>query len=208
MTAEFEKDAFRDLASLAEPPRRSGSIVLVLLVAGALVAVALALMALGRVQAQPYILGLLALLAMIGLFSLFAFAAGILRFADRAADDPVTSRISDHAFDGLAVTDGRGKVVYFNAAYLLVTRRLCDKVAVTARVEAFNTREHGSEMSPLDSEDGWSSTVAARYSLTNNLTLFAEALNVRSKRGVRATDLGINPFQAQTVFQLALRFRL
>ena len=95
MTAEFEKDAFRDLASLAEPPRRSGSIVLVLLVAGALVAVALALMALGRVQAQPYILGLLALLAMIGLFSLFAFAAGILRFADRAADDPDRQRLVD-----------------------------------------------------------------------------------------------------------------
>ncbi|MGN6820993.1 MAG: hypothetical protein ACTHJR_20235 [Sphingomonas sp.] len=97
---------------------------------------------------------------------------------------------------------------YFNAAYLLVTRQFCDKVAVTARAEAFDTREHGSEMSPLDSEDGWSWTVAARYSLTSRLTLFAEALNVRSKRGVRATDLGINPFQAQTVFQLALRFHL
>ena len=97
---------------------------------------------------------------------------------------------------------------YFNAAYAMVTHRFDDKLAVSARVEAFNTREHGSEMSPLDSEDGWSSTVAARYNLTSRLTVFAEALNVRSKRGVRATDLGINPFQAQTVFQLALRFHL
>lgn len=97
---------------------------------------------------------------------------------------------------------------YFNAAYALVTRRIGDKLAITGRVEAFNTREHGSEMSPLDSEDGWSSTVAARYSLTSSVTLFAEALNVRSRRGVRATDLGINPFQAQTVFQLAVRIRL
>jgi len=97
---------------------------------------------------------------------------------------------------------------YFNSAYALVTRRIGDKLAITGRAEAFNTREHGSEMSPLDSEDGWSWTAAARYNLTNNVTLFAEALNVRSKRGVRATDLGINPFQAQTVFQLALRFRL
>ena len=63
------------------------------------------LMTIGRAQAQPYILGLLALLAMVGLFSLFAFAAGIIRFADRAADDPVMGRIADHAFDGLAVTD-------------------------------------------------------------------------------------------------------
>ena len=42
---------------------------------------------------------------MVGLFNLFAFAAGIIRFADRAADDPVMSRIADHAYDGLAVTD-------------------------------------------------------------------------------------------------------
>ena len=55
----------------------------------AIVAVAVALMTIGRAQAQPYILGLLALLAMVGLFNLFAFAAGIIRFADRAADDPV-----------------------------------------------------------------------------------------------------------------------
>ncbi|HEV7879001.1 cell cycle histidine kinase CckA [Bradyrhizobium sp.] len=104
-----------------EPARRSGSIVLVLLVAGAIVAAAVAFMTLGRVQAQPYILGLLALLAMVGLFNLFAFAAGIIRFADRIADDPIMRPIADHAFDGLAVTDSRGHVVYSNAAYLALT---------------------------------------------------------------------------------------
>ena len=51
--------------------------------AAGVVAAALALMTIGRAQAQPYILGLLALLAMVGLFNLFAFAAGIIRFADR-----------------------------------------------------------------------------------------------------------------------------
>ena len=55
-----------------EPARRGGSIVLVLLVAGGIVAAAVALMTIGRAQAQPYILGLLALLAMVGLFNLFA----------------------------------------------------------------------------------------------------------------------------------------
>ena len=103
------------------PARRGGSILLVLLVAGGIVAAAVALMTLGRTQAQPYIVGLLALLAMVGLFNLFAFAAGMIRFADRAADDPVMGRIADHAFDGLAVTDPRGHVVYFNAAYLALT---------------------------------------------------------------------------------------
>ena len=58
---------------------------------------------------------------MVGLFNLFAFAAGIIRFADRAADDPVMGRIADHAYDGLAVTDPRGHVVYSNAAYLALT---------------------------------------------------------------------------------------
>ena len=119
MTTESDHDLPH--ASAHEPARRSGSIVLVLLVAGAIVAAAVAFMTLGRAQAQPYILGLLALLAMVGLFNLFAFAAGIIRFADRIADDPIMRPIADHAFDGLAVTDSRGHVVYSNAAYLALT---------------------------------------------------------------------------------------
>src|SRR6266702_5159528 len=121
MTAETDHDSSREPMTAQEPARRGGSIVLVLLVAGGIVAVAIALMTIGRAQPQPYILSLLALLAMVGLFSLFALAAGIIRFADRTADDPVVARIADHAFDGLAVTDSRGHVVYFNAAYLALT---------------------------------------------------------------------------------------
>src|SRR3979490_87332 len=121
MTADTDNDPSREPFAAHEPARRGGSIVLVLLVAFGIVAVAIALMPLGRAQAQPYILGLLALLAMVGLFNLFAFAAGIIRFADRAADDPVMGRIADHAHDGLAVTDSRGHVVYSNAAYLALT---------------------------------------------------------------------------------------
>src|SRR6201986_433793 len=104
-----------------ESPRRSGSIVLVLLVAGGIVAAAVALMTIGHAQAQPYILGLLALLAMVGLFNLFASAGGIVRFADRSIDDPVIRRIADLAYDGIAVTDPSGHVVYSNAAYRALT---------------------------------------------------------------------------------------
>src|SRR6202795_302686 len=121
MTAEPDNDPSREPFTAQEPARRGGSIVLVLLVSGGIVAVAVALMTIGRTQAQPYILGLLALLAMVGLFNLFAFAAGIVRFADRSADDPVKGRIADQAYDGLAVTDSRGHVVYSNAAYLALT---------------------------------------------------------------------------------------
>jgi two-component system, cell cycle sensor histidine kinase and response regulator CckA len=121
MTAELDNDSSREPATAHEPARRSGSIVLVLLVAGAIVAVAVALTTIGRAQAQPYILGLLALLAMVGLFNLFAFAAGIIRFTDRSTDDPVVRRIADLAYDGIAVTDPRGHVAYSNAAYLALT---------------------------------------------------------------------------------------
>src|SRR5438445_9546126 len=121
MTAETDHDLSRHPATAQEPARRGGSIILVLLVAGGIVAVAIALMIIGRAQAQPYILGVLALLAMVGLFQLSAVAAGIIRFTDRAADDPVMGRIADHAYDGLAVTDPKGHVVYSNAAYLALT---------------------------------------------------------------------------------------
>jgi len=121
MTADTDHDPSQLPMTAHEPARRSGSIVLVLLVAGGIVAAAVTLMTIGRAQAQPYILGLLALLAMVGLFNLFAFAAGIIRFADRAADDPVMGHIADQDHDGLAVTDPRGHVVYSNATYLALT---------------------------------------------------------------------------------------
>jgi two-component system, cell cycle sensor histidine kinase and response regulator CckA len=121
MIADHDNDTSPEPIAMHEPARRGGSIVLVLLVAGGIIAVAVALMTLGRAQAQPYIVGLLALLAMVGLFNLFAFAAGIVRFADRTADDPVMGRIADQAYDGLAVTDSRGHIVYSNAAYLTLT---------------------------------------------------------------------------------------
>src|ERR1700752_3507840 len=120
MSAETHNESPPEPVAVHEPARM-GSIILLLLVAAGLVGVAVALMTLGRTHAQPYILGLLAVLAMVGLFNLFAFAAGIIRFADRAADDPVMGRIPDHALDGLAVTDPRGHVVYANAAYLALT---------------------------------------------------------------------------------------
>jgi two-component system, cell cycle sensor histidine kinase and response regulator CckA len=121
MTTGTDNDLAQEPMPAHEAGRRSGSIVLVLLVAGAIVAAAVAFMTLGRAQAQPYILASLALLAMIGLFTLFAFAAGIVRLADRVADDPIMRLIADYAFDGLAVTDSRGYVVYANAAYLALT---------------------------------------------------------------------------------------
>lgn len=96
----------------------------------------------------------------------------------------------------------------FRSAFALLSHRLDDKWTVAGRVEAFDTRERGSRMSPLESEEGWSWTAAAKYLVNDRVTVKAEALNVRSRRPIRAVNFGTNPFQAQTVFQLALQVRL
>lgn len=95
----------------------------------------------------------------------------------------------------------------FRSGYVSLTQSLSDRAAVTGRIETFRTRERGSEMSPDESEHGWSTTVALRYNFNERFTGFAEAFNVRSRRGVR-TRVGLDPFQAQTVFQLGLRIQL
>ncbi len=98
---------------------RGGSIGMVLLVAIALVGAAVGLLLVGRGNAGPYILGLLAFLAMAGVFSLFALATGILRVAGKdTGASPMLKMVVDDAVDGLLVTDPRGRVIYANAAYL------------------------------------------------------------------------------------------
>ncbi len=98
--------------------RSGGSIGLVLLIAVVLVGAAVALMFIGRANAQPYILGLLAVLATVGVFLLFALAAGILRPAGRDSGSPLVKAVVDAAPEGTLVTDARGRVIYANAAYL------------------------------------------------------------------------------------------
>jgi two-component system, cell cycle sensor histidine kinase and response regulator CckA len=96
---------------------RAGSVVLVLLVAGMLVAAAAGIVLLGRSAAEPYILAFLAALATIGVFSLFALACGILRLPAKQPGSPLIKAVIDGAFDGVIVTDADGRVVYANAAY-------------------------------------------------------------------------------------------
>lgn len=96
----------------------------------------------------------------------------------------------------------------FSSAYVMAVHEF-GKFALTGRIESFQTREHGSEMSPRNSEDGWAWTVAARVPINSHLTGFLEALNVQSKRGTRM-DLGglTSPTESQTVFQIAVRAKL
>src|SRR5262245_38818190 len=80
---------------------RGGSIGMVLLVAIVLVGAAVGLLLVGRGNAGPYIVALLAFLAMAGVFSLFAMATGILRVAGKDAVHPMLKAVVDEAVDGL-----------------------------------------------------------------------------------------------------------
>ncbi len=114
----------------ALPPRRAidrtagvgrgGSIALVLVVAGLLVAAAVGIVVLGRGNAEPYILIFLAVLATVGVFSLFALASGVLRLSGEPANALIKAVVDD-AFDAVVVTDREGRVVYANPAYLDIT---------------------------------------------------------------------------------------
>src|SRR5215813_7846258 len=100
---------------------RRGSIALVLLVAVVLIGAAGGLMFIGRDQAEPYVLALLAVLGIVGVFSLFATAAGILQVAGKDHGNPVLTAVADGAVDGIVVTDPSGRVIYANAAYRALT---------------------------------------------------------------------------------------
>ncbi|MPZ55084.1 MAG: response regulator [Rhizobiales bacterium] len=115
--------------------QQHGSIGLVLLIAVVLVGAATGLLLIGRTNAEPYILALLAALATAGVFSLFALAAGILRFAGNTMDNPLLRGIVEAAADAIVVSDQSGRVLYANAAYLdLVEATNLDDVRPVERV--------------------------------------------------------------------------
>jgi two-component system, cell cycle sensor histidine kinase and response regulator CckA len=96
----------------------AGSIGLVLLIAAVLVGAAIGLVVIGRGNAEPYILGLLAVFAMIGVFLLLALAAGLLRAGGKDAVGPLIKGLVDGAGDAILLTDAAGRVIYANNAYL------------------------------------------------------------------------------------------
>jgi two-component system cell cycle sensor histidine kinase/response regulator CckA len=136
MATQDISDGFRVPAvDRSQSAARGGSIGMVLLVAVVLVGAAVGLLLVGRGNAGPYILLLLALLAMVGVFSLFAIATGILRVPGKDTGSPVLKSVVDEAVDGLLVTDQRGRVIYANAAYLaLVDATDADDVRPVERV--------------------------------------------------------------------------
>ncbi len=100
---------------------RSGSTTMVLAVALVLVGAALFFLTIGRENAYPYVIGLLAILSVVGVFSLFAYAAGILRFATEESRNDFTKAMVDSTPDAAVVTEPAGRVLYANPSYLELT---------------------------------------------------------------------------------------
>ncbi|NNM71647.1 cell cycle histidine kinase CckA [Enterovirga aerilata] len=97
---------------------RPGYVGLLLALGAVFVAAFAGLSFVSNEQAQPLILGLLAVLAMIGVFFVFAVAIGTVRFAGAGARNDLTKILADSSADGLLVVEESGRVIYANERYL------------------------------------------------------------------------------------------
>lgn len=94
----------------------------------------------------------------------------------------------------------------YRAAYLRATHET-GRVALSGRLDLFDTRERGSEMEREESERGWALTGAGRLRLSDAVALLVEGLHIDSRRRTRLRA-GAAPRQVQSVVQLALRLTL
>ena len=123
---------------------RSGSIGLLLALAGGLVAAAVALAIMPRTNAAPYVQVLLGVLAVVGVFSLFAGAIGLIRFGSRSDKHGLPQTILDAHSDGVVVSDREGRVIFANRAYAEMTR-VSDRRDIRSVEWAFASNPDASE---------------------------------------------------------------
>ena len=91
----------------------------------------------------------------------------------------------------------------FRATYTMLTQRFAHS-SVSARLDLFGTRNHGSAVDLDDDEDGWAVTFAAKRELGSKLTAFIEYLHVASDRSARSRA-SLSPVQSQNQMQMMLR---
>jgi hypothetical protein len=90
----------------------------------------------------------------------------------------------------------------FRSAFVLLTRPF-GTVGMTARVDAFDTRNRGSEVGDEYDDAGWSAMLAAKREWPH-LTGLVELLHVSSRREDRE-EVGLDPRQHQTQLQAEVR---
>jgi hypothetical protein len=85
---------------------------------------------------------------------------------------------------------------------VLLTRPF-GRIGVTARLDAFDTRNRGSDVGDEYDDTGWAAMLAAKRDWAH-FTGLVEMLHVSSKRANRA-DLGLVPRQGQNQVQADVR---
>jgi hypothetical protein len=90
----------------------------------------------------------------------------------------------------------------FRAAFLLLTRPF-GAYGVTARVDAFDTRNRGSDVRDEYDDNGWSAMLAAKRDWAH-FTGMVELLHVSSRRDDRE-EVDLKPRQRQTQLQAQVR---
>ena len=108
-------------AAAVDRTERTGSPLLVVLLAMFLVGAAASYSLLPQDQAGRLTLTLLALLALVGLVGLFFYAVGFLQLSGQATRNDITKLIADTNAEGLLVTEGETRIVYANETYLALS---------------------------------------------------------------------------------------
>ena len=92
----------------------------------------------------------------------------------------------------------------FRAAFALLTHKF-GPIGIAVRADAFDTRNHGSDVGKDYDDTGWSAMIAAKREWAQ-FTGLVELLHVSSRREDRE-DVGLTPRQRQTQLQAEVRIR-
>jgi hypothetical protein len=92
----------------------------------------------------------------------------------------------------------------FRSAFALASHNFTNG-GIAARLDAFDSRQHGTLVAAESNETGWAATLAGHRDF-GPVTAFLELLHVSSKREFRE-EVGLAPRQRQTALQAQLRAR-
>jgi hypothetical protein len=95
----------------------------------------------------------------------------------------------------------------FDSAYVLVCHTYGGGAKLTGRVDYFAAKDHSMLSVDDNTEKGYSATLAYIRPVSAHMDLAVEGVQVASNRPARLTEL-LNPRQAQTQIQLALKLHL
>jgi two-component system cell cycle sensor histidine kinase/response regulator CckA len=110
-----------EVPATVDRTERTGSPLLLVLLALFLMGAALSYSLLPQDQAGRLTLTLLALLALVGLVCLFFYAVGFLQLSGHATRNDITKLIADTNAEGLLVTEGETRIVYANETYMALS---------------------------------------------------------------------------------------